>query len=246
MHAGAAVEHGHKEAFDAEGRIHAFLHQTYGLEEFTQAFQCEELGLHGDYHGVCRGEAVHRYEAERRRAVDENEIVVVPDGSQGGAKYGFPLGGIQHLYFHTHKVDVGGDHVQVGYLRLDECVFRGDFALHHLINRTFLVAVGREVQAAGCVCLRIGVDYQHLMVKHGQRGREIDGGGGLPHSSLLIRYRYYFSHNLQRYDIFPIIHPNSRPTAVPTSTSPRKCLPTNTRLRLTRAAHPNSSHARPR
>src|SRR4029078_5180390 len=46
-----------------------------------------------------------------------------------------------------------------------------------------------ETNAAGKVCLRIEVDEQDALADEGERGGEIDGGGGLADAPFLVRNR---------------------------------------------------------
>ena len=44
------------------------------------------------------------------------------------------------------------------------------------------------------VGLRVGIDEECLVLKYGQTGRKVDGGGGFAHSAFLVGYRYSFAH----------------------------------------------------
>ena len=60
MDLGPSVEHRHHEPFNREFRIHSVLDKTDRLEQFPEAFKCEELRLDGYYDGICRRQGVHR------------------------------------------------------------------------------------------------------------------------------------------------------------------------------------------
>ena len=84
--------------------------------------------------------------------------------------------------------------METGELGLDEGVLDADASDHHLVEGAFLVAAGRKVQAGSGIGLRVCIDDQYLLFEHGEGGCEIDGGGGLAHAALLVRYCYDFTH----------------------------------------------------
>ena len=67
---------------------------------------------------------------------------------------------------------------------------------------TFSVSMGAvglfdvHAQARRGVGLRVCVDNQDLLLKRGQRGGKVDGGGGLAYTALLVCQCDNFSHNL--------------------------------------------------
>ena len=50
MHLRAAIEHRHHETFYGQCRIHAVLHETNRLEQFSETPQSEKLRLHRNHH----------------------------------------------------------------------------------------------------------------------------------------------------------------------------------------------------
>ena len=166
----AAVEHRDHETFDGEFRVDVVLHEADGLDEFRQSLQGEEFRLDGNHHGVRRREAVDGDEAQGRGTVDDDVVVAVPDGLEGFLEIGLPVRPLDHLDFRAHEVDMGGNHVQVLQLRLDEGVLGGDVPPDDLIDGPFPVVLRREVQARGRVGLRVRVDDEHLLLEDGQGG----------------------------------------------------------------------------
>ena len=194
VHLRAAVEHRHDEALDGEAGVDVVLHQADGLEQLRQAFQGEELRLDRNHHGVRRREAVDGDEAQGRGAVDDDVVVAVPDGRQGLLEVGLAVRPLDHLDFRAHEVDVGGNHVEVLQLRLDEGVLRGDVPPDDLIQGAFLVVVRGEVQAGGRVGLRVRVDDEHFLLQDREGCGQVDGRRGLAHAAFLVRYGDDFSH----------------------------------------------------
>ena len=48
-----------------------------GVDQIGQAFERKILALHRDEHALCAAQAVEREHGERRRAVDEDVVVLV-------------------------------------------------------------------------------------------------------------------------------------------------------------------------
>jgi hypothetical protein len=69
------VHHREQDAGDAEARIEASLDEVDRAEQLREPFEGVVLSLHGDDHPVGGGKRVHRERAERRRAVEEDEVV---------------------------------------------------------------------------------------------------------------------------------------------------------------------------
>src|SRR5947207_4511692 len=60
------------------------------------------------------------------------------------------------------------------------------FADQHVVGRAAPVATV-DAKASGGVALRIEVDDQHALADRRECGTEIDGGGGLAYTALLVR-----------------------------------------------------------
>ena len=77
--------------------------------------------------------------------------------------------------------------MQVVHFRLDQGVPNTDLANHDLVQRALLVAFGREIQAGGGICLRIGVNDEHLPLQYGKRSGKVDGCRRLTDAAFLVR-----------------------------------------------------------
>ena len=73
----SGIVHCQQESFDFQMRIQPAFDYANGVEELTDAFKCEVFCLNRYYHRVGCREGVDSYEAERRRAVYDYEIVLV-------------------------------------------------------------------------------------------------------------------------------------------------------------------------
>ena len=56
--------------------------------------------------------------------------------------------------------------MKIGYFRLDERVFDTDAPYHHFVYGALLIAVGRKIEAAGGIRLRVGIYHQDLLFQH--------------------------------------------------------------------------------
>ena len=73
----AGIVHSQQEALYLQRGIEAALYNTYGIEQLTDAFKSEILGLYRDYNRVGGREGVHSNKAERRRAVNKYKVVFI-------------------------------------------------------------------------------------------------------------------------------------------------------------------------
>ncbi len=90
--------------------------------------------------------------------------------------------------------------MQPGHLGLDEHVFYVYRAIHQFVQAAVTVVFRREIQPRGGVGLRVCVYYEHFFLKCRQRCRQVDCSGGFSHPALLVGYRDYFSHIVQKYE----------------------------------------------
>ncbi len=62
------------------------------------------------------------------------------------------------------------------------------FADQHVIGRA-VAAAAIDAETGGGIALRIEIDDQHALADRGERGAEIDRGGGLADAALLVGQR---------------------------------------------------------
>ena len=75
----ARVVHRAQQALDLEPRVQVRAHFLHRLHEVGQSFERVVLALHRDQHRVRRAEAVEREQRQRRRAIEQDEVVVGRD-----------------------------------------------------------------------------------------------------------------------------------------------------------------------
>src|SRR5699024_4746158 len=158
----AAVEHGHQDAQDLELEVVTVAHLLDRVHQQREAAQGEVLGLHRDHHGIRAGERADGEQAERRRAVEDDEVVILHHRAQGSNERLFAADLVDELDLRGGEVDIRGHQVEVldaagqdgvenGGGIVDEEVVDGDVQL--------LVA---DPQAGRQRALRVEVDEEDL------------------------------------------------------------------------------------
>ena len=129
-----AVVHRQQEALDHERGIEAVLHQADGVEQFADALQREVFALHGDDDAVGRRESVHRDDAQRGAAVDDDEVVVAANFGEHLGHHPFALLHVEQLDLGTHQIDVAGQDVEVFEVGGVDGLTDVGFAHKHLVD----------------------------------------------------------------------------------------------------------------
>ena len=88
----ALVEHRQQHAFDVERRVERGAHAAHRADEIGEPFEREVLAVQRNQHGVGGDERVERQQAERRRAVDEDVVVLVAHRREQRAQALFACG----------------------------------------------------------------------------------------------------------------------------------------------------------
>ncbi len=180
-----AVVHGEQHAFDRKIGVQVLLDQLDGVHQRRQPFQRIVLRLDRDQHRVGRGQGVHGQKPQRRRAVDEDVIVIIPEQGDGLLEHALPGDGVDELDLDAHQVDAGRHHVEPGEVSVFFDLGKGFLARKEVVGAAGDV-LAVNAHAARGVALRIGVDEQHFFFRRSERGSDVDRGGGLPHAALLI------------------------------------------------------------
>mgnify|MGYP006955158455 CR=1 FL=1 len=79
----ARVVHGTQYALNLKIRVHRFLNLLDGVHQGRQAFQRVILALHRNKHGIGGRQGVDRQQTQRRRAINQDVVVVFPNGVEG-------------------------------------------------------------------------------------------------------------------------------------------------------------------
>jgi len=158
--------------------------------ELGDAFEGEVLGLHGHEQRICGDQRVERQQVERWRAVEQDKGVFglafrVAEWFEGLAQ-------AELAAVDAYELDVGPDHVagagnqgEMADLGEQDHVAGSDVAEQEVIDRGAVV-VAAEAEAAGGVGLWVDIDQQRGKAFEGQRGGQVDGGGGLADAAFLV------------------------------------------------------------
>ena len=182
-----AHEHGHEHATDGEVGVCATVADLLDdVGDFAQPFEGEIFALERDEEFVRGGKGVGHQDAERGRAIEEDEVErgVVAEGLERGAEAGEVLGGAGDFDLGTGEVEVAGDEPQVLPAGGDDFFRERAVAGEGAVNGQSLRR--RKAEGAGGVGLRIKVDEEDARAAGGEAGREIDGGRGFAHAAFLI------------------------------------------------------------
>ena len=111
----APVEHRDEHAEDLQLGIETLAHQGDGVEELGEPLEGVVLGLYRDEHLARRHEGVHGENAERRRAVDEDELVVVELSVEGLSEDDVAAVDVDQLGHGAGEVGARRDEVEPGH-----------------------------------------------------------------------------------------------------------------------------------
>ena len=189
----AGIVHCQQEAFDFQLRVQPAFYYSYGVQKFGDAFQREIFGLYGNNHRIGGCERIHRYKPQRRRAVDDDVVVLVFHRSEHVQQHPLALVFVYQLYFRSGKVDAGSYQEKAvhacGHFGALQRVFVYEAFVDGGIHGAWVDAV-----AGSGIGLRVGIDNKHFAAFRGQRCGQINGCSGFAYSAFLVCYCYYFSH----------------------------------------------------
>src|ERR1019366_7078672 len=154
--------------------IHSLLDTVHGVQELRQTLECVVLTLQWNEHSIRRGEHVHRDQAERRRAVYENEIVGIANLIERPAHRELTVRSADKLDFCTSKIWRRRNHIQMPELNLvNDSLFycsgiEKNVVYGHL-ERLFL-----QPNSTGGVALGISVNEQDALLGSCEARREVN------------------------------------------------------------------------
>ena len=181
---GARVVHREHDPPHVERRVER-PDQRHVAEQLAETLERVVLALDRHDHVVGRGEPVHREQAERRRAVDEHDVVLGADEVERPLELELAAERGHELDLGAGEVDGRGEHEEVLEARRLDAVERGHVVHEHVVDRALDVA-GVDAEPGRRVALRVEVDHQHPEPELGERRAEVDGGGRLADATLLV------------------------------------------------------------
>jgi hypothetical protein len=183
------VVHREEHTVDGQSGVDAPLDQVDGVEELRDALERVVLALERDQQGVGGRHHVERDQAERRRAVDEHEVVVPEDRPQRVAHHAVAPLPVDELDLCPREVRRGRKDVEVAELHLAHSAFLdGGLADQDVVDGG-LEAVLLEPDATRRVPLWVAVDEKGPLLGDGEAGGEVDGGRRLADAPFLVRDR---------------------------------------------------------
>ena len=163
----APVEHRRQDPEDLEVGVEDALHVGDGVEQLPHAAVAEHLARHRDDQPARGGERVQRQHAERRRAVQQHDVVVVDHRLERGAQDVLPTRARQQLRLRAGELDHARQQVHPVLAR-DQGLGGVDLAEQHLVDaRRHLVGV--DAEAEGQAGLGVQVDEQDSLAALGER-----------------------------------------------------------------------------
>ena len=138
---------------------------------------------------MCCGERVEGEEAERRLAVDKNDVVIAEHGLERALQCVLASHLAHELELCGRQIDIARQQVEILDIRVHD----------HFVDMTMLVGdqvVDGEFKCAwvdpegdGDCPLRIEVDEEHTSAVAGEGRAEAHGGGRLSDATLLVHHR---------------------------------------------------------
>src|SRR5918996_1725046 len=186
-----AVEHRRQDALDLDLGIEVLAYHRERVLELHKPAEREVLALDRDDHAVRGHERVDREQAERRRRVDEHEVVAVAYLEQRLLERALAADEGAQRQLRAGEVDRGDGDVDLGVV--DDLGDRQ--AVHEHVEHRALDRVRIHALTHGQVALRVQVDDQHAVPELLERDAEVQRRRGLRDAALLVRED---DHALQR------------------------------------------------
>ena len=183
---GPVVIHRHQDAFDGQFRVQGGTDPFDRVDQLGDAFQRQVFALNRNQHRIGGGKRIEGQQAERRGAVDHDEIVQVTNLIQPLLQPVLPRLGIHEFDLGADQVAVRGVDPQVGEIHGLEPHFLQSFVRHQRVVERRSLGIILESECPRRVGLRVGIDEERRTLGDGQCCGETDGGRRLADAALLI------------------------------------------------------------
>ncbi|KEO96598.1 hypothetical protein EH32_10240 [Erythrobacter litoralis] len=184
----APIEHGESDTDDVEPRVKALLNPFDRLEQLAEPFQREKFALERNEQRIGGAQRVQRQQAERRRAVDEADVMP--------AMLRELLAQFCRAILDRYELDLSPaqilcrrDHIEPGNACRNHRLGDGVIVDEQVIARDF-ARPRTDAEPGRGIALRVEVDQERAPSGRGHRSRDVDRGGGLPHPAFLVGYGY--------------------------------------------------------
>ena len=180
---GPGIEHGRQDALDLDLRVEVLPDHLEGVLELDEPPHRQVLALDRDDHLVGRGQRVDRQQAEARRRVDADVVVVVGDLRQRLLQRPLAADLGAHRDLGAGQVDRGDGDVDLAVL--DDLLDRHPLDEH--VVEALLDGVGVDPLAHRQVALRIEVDGEDAVTGLREGDGQVQGRRRLRDAALLVR-----------------------------------------------------------
>jgi hypothetical protein len=134
----------------------------------------------------CSNQRVQREQAERRRAVDEDELESRAQRLEHALQSPLTLGERDEFDLGAGQIAIGGNQIEVVHLRRQDVVAIQVSADQRFVGSAVQRALPLEADAARQVSLRVNVHQQDLPPLERQGCCDVDGGGRLADAAFLV------------------------------------------------------------
>src|SRR5918997_745612 len=185
-------------------------HHPDALHELRQALEGVVLALYRNEDLIRAGQGVERQKIEGRWAIEEHPVVRLRRKLlQGPFELELASQARHQLHLGPHQVNRGGRDVQPRDVRLDGYLLQGLALEQDVVHAP--PGIRDHTETARGVPLRVHVYDEDLFALLGEGGRQVDGGGALPHTALLVDYGDHGFHRK---------HVSTRPARLSSYTTP--------------------------
>src|SRR5258708_4591640 len=188
------VVHSAQQAGDLELGIQVRAYALDRTDQIGEALKRVVLALHRDQYMLRRSQRIHREQAERRRTIDQDEVVVARDALERGLEPRLARLQADQLDFGACELPVRWQEVVAAALGAGANSSQFSQPAQHVIHG----AHGRalvDAAAHGGVALRIQINEQNTLAGLRERGGEIDARRGLADTALLVYHCEYTRHS---------------------------------------------------
>ena len=192
----AGVVHRKEDAINRELRIDGLLDPVDRVEQLRKALEGVVLALDGDEHRVRCGEHVDGEQSQRGRAVDQDVVVSIADGSDGVVHRKLAVFAVDQLDLCAGEVRSRRRDIQVRELDRAENHVRERQLSDECVVYCFGELLSFQSEAARRISLRVAVNQQRPLLGHRQARREVYRRCRLADATLLIGDRYDLGHAL--------------------------------------------------
>ncbi len=164
-----------------------------GVHQCRKPLQRIVFTLHRDDDALRCHQRVEGQHVERRRAVNNDEVITVLYLCQQILEATFSLVHLQQFYFGSHQVAVCRQHVKACLWRSHSGLIKISLADQHIVNGVFQLSFIYTTSHGG-IALRVHVDQQYFAFGSLQGCSQIDRSGCFSYATFLVGDCQYFCH----------------------------------------------------